>query len=587
MSYDILFNKALQLHEAGQFEEAEQIYRQILETAPEQPDVLNLLGLVAQAKGVQQEACDLFARAIKANPDNPAFYYNLAFSLRLDGKPHEALQYFSKVISLRPEMPEVYNETAQLRFRLGQVDAARQDWARALSLNPEFAEAAANLADSYSSENPPKAIAELENVVRKYPEGALGFYYLSRLYLAQHSYSQAWIAASRAKELAPASDEVRVILGQLSLVDGKTDNAKVYFEKALLLNSRNIAALSGAAALDAQTENFEAAEQKYKKIIDLDEHNFEAHNNYAEMLYRQGRTAEALEEYRQAVIANPKSAEVSNNLAAILKDIGDYEQAMGLLMNALALKPDLEEASVNMAETLVLYAAKNREEALKIAQNWRRLMPDNVFAVHTADAFEGGNSEVNQIYAERLFDHFADHYELVVKTLGYAVPLAVGRIAGNDQVSVVDLGCGTGLAGKAVKGPGRYLVGVDVSQKMLDEAAKKDVYDKLVKEDALTFLQHNEAFGMVIAADVFGYVGDIRPIVRAAKDAILIFSIETTDKNDFEMAPNGRYRHHPDYIRRVLEEEGYRIEKQEALVLRSEGGKPVDGLIYRAEKSSL
>ena len=92
---------------------------------------------------------------------------------------------------------------------------------------------------------------------------------------------------------------------------------------------------------------------------------------------------------------------------------------------------------------------------------------------------------------------------------------------------------------------------------------------------------------MVIAADVFGYVGDIRPIVRAAKDAILIFSIETTDKNDFEMAPNGRYRHHPDYIRRVLEEEGYRIEKQEALVLRSEGGKPVDGLIYRAEKSSL
>ena len=167
MSYDILFNKALQLHEAGQFEEAEQIYRQILETAPEQPDVLNLLGLVAQAKGVQQEACDLFARAIKANPDNPAFYYNLAFSLRLDGKPHEALQYFSKVISLRPEMPEVYNETAQLRFRLGQVDAARQDWARALSLNPEFAEAAANLADSYSSENPPKAIAELENVVRK------------------------------------------------------------------------------------------------------------------------------------------------------------------------------------------------------------------------------------------------------------------------------------------------------------------------------------------------------------------------------------------------------------------------------------
>ena len=57
MSYELLFQRAVQLHEAGQLNEAEQIYRRILETAPQQPEVLNLLGLVAKAKGVQLAAC--------------------------------------------------------------------------------------------------------------------------------------------------------------------------------------------------------------------------------------------------------------------------------------------------------------------------------------------------------------------------------------------------------------------------------------------------------------------------------------------------------------------------------------------------
>ena len=39
MSYELLFQRAVQLHEAGQLNEAEQIYRRILETAPQQPEV--------------------------------------------------------------------------------------------------------------------------------------------------------------------------------------------------------------------------------------------------------------------------------------------------------------------------------------------------------------------------------------------------------------------------------------------------------------------------------------------------------------------------------------------------------------------
>ena len=104
MSYELLFQRAVQLHEAGQLNEAEQIYRRILETAPQQPEVLNLLGLVAQAKGVQDEACSLFYQAIRQAPARAPFYYNLAFSLKLDNKPVEALESFEKALALQPDI---------------------------------------------------------------------------------------------------------------------------------------------------------------------------------------------------------------------------------------------------------------------------------------------------------------------------------------------------------------------------------------------------------------------------------------------------------------------------------------------------
>ena len=65
MGYDLLFQQAIKLHEQGRLDEAENIYRQILETAPTNPDVLNLLGLIAQAKGRHAQAVELFYQAVK------------------------------------------------------------------------------------------------------------------------------------------------------------------------------------------------------------------------------------------------------------------------------------------------------------------------------------------------------------------------------------------------------------------------------------------------------------------------------------------------------------------------------------------
>lgn len=583
MSYEMMFHNAVGLHEAGRLDEAETIYRQILETAPEQPDVLNLLGLVAQAKGAQSEACRLFMRAIRGKPQEASFYYNLAFSFKLDNRPREALENFIKVTELAPTVKETYNEIALL-LQDSDMNKARQNWSYALQLDGNYAVAKANMAMSYESENSGKAIADLEKLAGEYPHEALIFYYLTKLYMQRELWENAWSTAVKAKELAPTSDEIRVLLALLSCHDNQPENAKIYFAKAELLNPNNLAALMGLADLYSREGNFAEAELRYKRVIELESNNFDAHNNYAEMLQRQGRLSEALEEYRAAVIINPVSAEVCNNLGLILRDLGEYDEALGLLFNALAHKPEQEETSVNLSETLILLSRQDVDKAKKIADNWLKQMPDNAFARQTAAALRGENVENNQIYSEKLFDNFADNYELVIKNLGYSVPAAMRRIAGDVKGAVADLGCGTGLVAEALKTPENRFIGVDISQKMLDAAAQKGLYDKLIKADIRDFLQNNNEFDWAIAADVFGYIGELSATIEALKNKKILFSIEVSDQEaNYSIMPNGRYKHNPQYVEKLLRENGFgRITKEE-LVLRTENGKPVKGMIFKGE----
>lgn len=584
MSYEVMFQNAVSLHEAGQLDEAESLYRQILETAPNHPDILNLLGLVAQAKGVQNEACALFMQAIKSKPNEPSFYFNLAFSCKLNDKPIEALEYFRKVATIAPQIKETYNEIAILLMQMNNVEEARKNWRYAIDLDSKYAEARANMAWSYRNENLGKAIADLENLSLTSSLEPMVFYYLAQLYIERGLIEKAWSAAIKAKDLAPASDEIRVLLGKLSIIDNKQENAKIYFSKAELINPNNVEALLSLANLYSKNSDFCKAETRYKRVIEILPNSYDAHNNYAEMLQRSNRLPEALEEYRKAILINPKSAETSNNLAMILRDMGNFDEALGLLFNALAYRPEMEEISINITETLIMLSKINCEKSIKIAENWLKCNPENVFARQINSALKGESIGNNQIYTEKLFDNFADNYELVMQNLDYSVPLAMGRIAGPLQGRIVDLGCGTGLVGQAIKNDWNQIIGVDVSQKMLDIASTKGVYCELIKADIEEYLTNNSDFDWVVAADVFNYFGELNTIIKHIKNKKILFSIEVLDDDaNYRVQNTVRYKHNPVYVEKLLREYGFSDITKKEIVLRTEDGVPVKGMIFKGE----
>ena len=170
-----------------------------------------------------------------------------------------------------------------------------------------------------------------------------------------------------------------------------------------------------------------------------------------------------------------------------------------------------------------------------------------------------------------------------MQNLDYSAPLAIRRIAGALENRIVDLGCGSGFVGMAIKTTSNHLIGVDLSAKMLAKAAEKNIYSELVKADIIDFLNTRSDFDWIVASDVFCYIGDLEKLFSLCSSKNIIFTIETTDQIDkYQIQSTGRFKHNHIYIENLLQKNGFCDIYKEHLVLRKENNIPIDGYIFKA-----
>ena len=160
--------------------------------------------------------------------------------------------------------------------------------------------------------------------------------------------------------------------------------------------------------------------------------------------------------------------------------------------------------------------------------------------------------------------------------------------------SLLDLGCGTGLAGAAFRPVVDHLVGVDLSAAMIARAQAKTLCDRLAVGEVVEFLADEIAGGatydLVLAADVFVYVNDLAPILIAiarmlAPAGIVAFTVETHSGAGIVLLPTLRFAHGEAYLRDVIAAAGLQLLTLDQAAIRTEKAAPVTGLVIVAGRN--
>ncbi|MCG5481738.1 class I SAM-dependent DNA methyltransferase [Sinorhizobium alkalisoli] len=197
-------------------------------------------------------------------------------------------------------------------------------------------------------------------------------------------------------------------------------------------------------------------------------------------------------------------------------------------------------------------------------------------------------------YVATLFDQHAEVFDnVLVDQLDYCVPLLVRqRIQALGLAPfkrALDLGCGTGLTGGALRDMAEEITGIDLSENMVEIAHEKDLYDTLYVAEAVDFLDDNddEPFDLIVATDVLPYMGALEALFFGAVDnlvpgGLLIFSSETLPEADFAgrsymVGPHQRFAHSEAYLRDRLTATGFEVLEVGDITVRMEEGEPIAG----------
>jgi predicted TPR repeat methyltransferase len=444
------------------------------------------------------------------------------------------------------------------------------------------------------------------------------------------------------KPHSPASTTQRIVLSIDEAFDlglklhqgGDLEGAEQLYQGIIASVPDHLDTLHFYGVLCHQQQRQQEAADLIGRIVEIDPDNADAHNNLGNVLEGLGKVADAEACYRKAISLMPDHAPALNNLGVVLMAGKAIDDALDAYARAVELAPETADYRYNLANALrkvgrtadavaayrqavdldpthigawqglsrTLLQADRTDEAKQVFDSWLEKDPENSIALYLQAAWlgQGAPGRAPDAYVQKTFDDMADGFDdHLQRTLDYRAPqLLIDALAEilpqpEGSLEIMDAGCGTGLCGPRLKPYARRLVGVDLSAGMLARARGVRAYDELVQGELTAFLQdRTDAYDLIVSADTLCYFGDLAAVMKHAATAlksggVLAFTVEDGNPavHGWQLNPHGRYTHADGYVQQVLDDAGLAVQMIQSVLLRREGGQPVNGRLVVAISS--
>ncbi|MDC0247024.1 tetratricopeptide repeat protein [OCS116 cluster bacterium] len=318
--------KGVAAHREGKLQDAERLYRAILQSQPAHPDANHNLGVIAVSVNKADAALPLFKTALEANPKIEQFWLSYIDALIKTEKFDDARRVLSDAQQAGVTDANAWTNLGVAFQQEKRITDAKIAYEKALALNPKSAAISSNLGAMA------REAGELES--------ALGYF-------------------EKALEIEPNLAEAHSNLGSTLQGLGRLDEAEASYKQAIALQPDFANAHSNLGNTLKRLGRLDEAEASYTQAIALQPDFANAHSNLGNTLIELGRLNEAEASYTQAIALKPDFAEAHYNLGKTLKRLGRLDEAEASYTQAIALKADYTEAHNQLLDCLFLQDKKS------------------------------------------------------------------------------------------------------------------------------------------------------------------------------------------------------------------------------------
>lgn len=322
-------------------------------------------GSLDEAERIYREIIDLQSKLVDADYDQDTLatvYNNLAYALQSRGELQTAVEYFQQAINIKPHFLEALNNLAFTQHLLADYDAAIGNYRKAIEINTDFDEAHFNLARVLLDKGDLNAAVECFRTV---------------------------------VENRPGDADALNALGAALQLNGDLDAAVTTYELILKTSPGYVEAYNNLAAVLQAKGDLDASISYCHRALEIKPDYANAWNNLGHALYDKDDLEAAIESYRRALELRPNSADAYNNLGNALKEAKQFHEAIECF-EALE-RPDFKKAvESDPTKHLFWFNAKSQIlECLYRDQNYPELTARLQFLAESA----GDNRRVAAVSA--------------------------------------------------------------------------------------------------------------------------------------------------------------------------------------------
>jgi len=313
LTIDQALQQGITAHNTGNLQEADRLYRTILQALPTHPDANHNLGLIAVSVNNSEAALPLFKKSLKENPKIEQFWLSYIDALTREKQFRNAKQAIKKAKKAGFSGEKFRGLSQQLMSSTGVTTPPQSELDSLLQLyqNGKYGDAeklAISLTQSFSTH-------------------AFSWKILGALFGQTGRQAESLDANQKAARLSPQDAEAHNNLGVSLLKQGSLEEAEKNFRQAIALKPDYAGAHNKLGGTLLDLGKLDEAEASYRRAIECKPNYHQAHSELGNTLQEQGRLVEAEASYRQAIALNAEFSEARHNLGVLLFEGKQYAVA--------------------------------------------------------------------------------------------------------------------------------------------------------------------------------------------------------------------------------------------------------------------